>query len=242
MLSEKIRACTQHCTSVSFGSETSHQSPLLALRAQGQLEDDHGLVARLGGHGGDDAYRSFPHLRSGATSTRYCQKLGYMTDITDPFEFWKDRCQFQIGQCRVLVNLTATHEFYKNQPKITDNCTCGDCQYFSDVVIEQNNKLFDLLKKMKVDLQRQPNINPDGVCCVDLDNGKKGYIGYYYVIGELRKTTKNTKVTDDGGKTIEVSYKNAEFGKGLDLTIKQADKDKLIFDFYLEVNGSSEKQ
>ena len=162
-----------------------------------------------------------------------------MTEIIDSFEFWKDRCQFQIGQCRVLVDLTETEEFYKKQPKITDNCTCEDCKYFSNVVVEQNNQLFDLLRKMKVDLHRQPNINPDGVYCVDLDNGKKGYIGYYYVIGELRKTTKKTKVTDDNGNAIEVSFHNAEFGKGVNLTIKQVDHGKLIFDFYLEVDGSS---
>lgn len=155
------------------------------------------------------------------------------------FEFWKGKAQFQVGQCRVLVNLTATEAFYKNQPKIIDNCDCGDCRHFSDMVVEQEHKLFDLLEKMRVDLQRQPNINPDGVCCVDLENGKKGYIGYYYVIGELRKTTKKTKISDDEGNIIEVSFKNAEFGKGVELTIKQADSDRLIFDFYFEINNKT---
>ena len=75
---------------------------------------------------------------------------------------------FQIGQCRIYVDTDRTKEFYETLPRISENCNCGDCVYFENEVIKKDIPLFRILKKMCVDLTRQPNINPDGVCSVGL--------------------------------------------------------------------------
>jgi len=157
-----------------------------------------------------------------------------MTEPTNSFEYWKDRCQFQIGQCRILVNLTETEKFYKSQPRIIENCLSEDCKYYQDTIIQKQNRLFDLLKKMKVDLSRQPNTIPQGLHIVHVHQNKVGYIGFYYVFGELKKTTKKRKVLDENGEIIKVSFNDAEFGDNIQVTINRIDIDKLSFDFYLE--------
>lgn len=147
-----------------------------------------------------------------------------------------DSCKFQIGQVRLHIDIKKTREFYARLPKISENCTCSDCMYFETEVIHRTNKLFDLLKKMGVDLSRQPNINPDGLCCVgNTKQDKIGYLGYYFVYGKVGKTSKSTKIVNVENQVSEVSFNDAEFGKHIQLTIKQVEKDKLSFDFYIEV-------
>ncbi len=164
---------------------------------------------------------------------------GYFTG--KPWHSTIDWCTFQIGQCRLHVHLKKTKEFYATQPKITENCSCGYCKYFETVVIHQPNRLFEILKKMEVDLGRQPNINPDGICCVgDTKPNKLGYMGNYFVFGEIGKTSKKTAQVNDDSSVKEVTFNNTEFGDNTQVTIKQVDKDKISFEFYMDVDKSPE--
>ena len=117
---------------------------------------------------------------------------GYFSD-----ERWHntfDWCTFQVGQCRLHIHLARTKAFYASQPKITENCSCNNCKYFEDEIIYSDNNLFIVLRKMGADLSRQPNVNPDGVCCVgETKPGKIGYMGNYFVYGQIGKTTKDAK-------------------------------------------------
>jgi hypothetical protein len=152
-----------------------------------------------------------------------------------------DWCTFQIGQCSLHVDTKSTKEFYTRQPKITENCSCDYCKYFDTEVINQPNRLFEILKKMEVDLNRQPNINPDGVCCVgDTKQGKLGYMGYYFVFGEIGKTSKKTAIINDDNSVSEVTFNNTEFGDYIQVTIRQVDKHKLSFEFYMDVDKKIE--
>lgn len=153
-----------------------------------------------------------------------------------PWHSTVDWCSFQIGQCRLHVHMKRTKEFYATQPKITENCPCGYCKYFETEVINQSNRLFELLKKMEVDLSRQPNTNPDGVCCVgDTKKDKLGYMGNYFVFGEIGKTLKKTAQINDDNEVREVAFNNIEFGDNTQVTIRQVAKDKLSFEFYMDV-------
>jgi hypothetical protein len=159
--------------------------------------------------------------------------------IKDELKYETDWCIFQIGQCRLHVNIKKTKDYYANLPKISENCACSDCKYFELEAINQTNQLFELLVKMGVDLSRQPDINPDGISCIgESSKGFIGYMGYYFVYGGIGKTSKKTQVTNTENRTVEVSFNNAEFGKQTMFTIKQAKEDKLLFDFYIEVEKS----
>ena len=108
-------------------------------------------------------------------------------------------------------------------------------------VINQPNKLFEILKKMDVDLSRQPNINPDGVCCVgDTKQDMLGYMGNYFVFGKIGKTSKSTAQINDDNAVSEVTFNNTEFGENTQVTIKQVDNDKLSFEFYMDVDKIKE--
>lgn len=147
-----------------------------------------------------------------------------------------DYCKFQIGQCRLHINIKRTKEFYALQPKITENCICGDCKYYAENVISKPNKLFSLLVNMGVDLSRQPNINPDGVIPYNLED-KYLFEGYYFVYGTFGKTSKKTKIINEDNVISEVAFNNKEFGKEIQLVVKQIEHEKLSFEFLLTVKS-----
>jgi hypothetical protein len=164
---------------------------------------------------------------------------GYFTG--KPWHSTMDWCTFQIGQCRLHVHTKRTKEFYAAQPKITENCSCGDCKYYETEVVNLPNRLFEMLKKMEVDLSRQPDINPDGVCCVgDTKRNKVGYMGNYFVFGEIGKTSKKTARISDENIVSQVTFNNAEFGVNTLVTVKQVDEERISFEFYVDVEKSLE--
>lgn len=149
--------------------------------------------------------------------------------------------RYQIGQCTLHIHIKKTKEFYLELPKISENCSCGYCRYFEKEVINQPHKFFEILKEMEVDLSRQPNINPDGVCCVGhTETGKLSYMGNYFIFGEIINTSKNCTQWNDHNPIIEVAFKDSEFGDNTQIVIKQVDKDKISAEFYMEVDKSPE--
>ena len=121
-------------------------------------------------------------------------------------------------------------------PSITTNCSCGNCKYFENQVLRHTNRLFTILSSMGVDLSRQPDITPDGISCVgETKPGKIGYMGYYFVYGRIGKTKKKGVKKTDTDQLAEVEFNDAEFGKDMQVTIKQVEQDKLSFEFYMEV-------
>jgi hypothetical protein len=175
---------------------------------------------------------NFQNLSNGVLINK---SLKPFSQEVDPFA--QDSCMFQIGQVRLHIDIKTTKEFYTSLPKISENCSCSDCIYFETEVIHQANSLFDLLKKMGVNLSRQPNITPDGLCCVgNTKQDKIGYLGYYFVYGKIGKTSKKTKVVNAENKVSEVGFNNSEFGKFMQVTIRQIEKDKLSFDFYIDAD------
>ncbi len=137
---------------------------------------------------------------------------------------------FHIGNNLLIIDTLQTKEFYSTLPKITQNCSCGDCAYFEQAVIIQDLPLFHLLTEMGVDLTRQPDINPDGICCPgETENGRIGYLGYYKVVGHLNNKNKVIECIKD------------EFGPFTTLVVKEENDQELIFDFYIEVEKTLEE-
>jgi hypothetical protein len=160
--------------------------------------------------------------------------------LDKPWLSTDDWCSFQIGQCRLHIHLKRTKEFYVSQPKISENCLCGYCNFFESQVIHQPNRLFEILRKMEVDLSRQPNINPDGVSCVgETKPGQLGYLGNYFVFGHIGKTSKTSKKVNADNRVSEVMFNDVEFGPHTSVTIQQVEEEKLSFCFYMDVDKPS---
>ncbi|WP_207531819.1 hypothetical protein [Desertivirga arenae] len=133
----------------------------------------------------------------------------------------KPDMRFQIEEMILEVDFDATAKYYAEQPQIKENCSCGDCKYFQDELIRQPIKLFELLKQMGVDLSRQPDINPDGIFCINDDiTFRKKYVCYYLVVGQIVEFK-------------EKSYTDNESNSLTTWEVKQQDE-FLKFDFFIQ--------
>lgn len=136
---------------------------------------------------------------------------------------------YQIEQCKLLVSRKRTGDFYSELPHIKDNCQCGDCAYFEDVVIKKNLRLFEILTRFGVTLSRQPNVNPDGVSSVgDTVGFKRSYFGYYIVFG---------KIMNHQDQPFSFVFDEEDSSTGF--TIEQMDNERLTFDFFIEVERNN---
>ncbi|MEQ9006390.1 MAG: hypothetical protein RLP12_00795 [Ekhidna sp.] len=96
-------------------------------------------------------------------------------------------------------------------------------------------RLFKILEGMGVDLKRQPNINPDGVCSTgDTEKFQRTYMGYYKLFGKIGKTQRTHKQTNSNGETTAVEFRESEEDAFVQYTIKQESTDELTVDFFIE--------
>ena len=143
----------------------------------------------------------------------------------------------QIGQCRIYVDETGNNEFYMSQPLISSNCQCENCKYFEENVVKRNIRLFKNLKAMGVILERQPNINPDGVSCVgDTEKFERGYLGNYKVLGQFRKTQKEPQIKDEFGNIKSVRFEEVNDEYYCSYEIIRISDNELDFQFWIEVD------
>jgi hypothetical protein len=114
-------------------------------------------------------------------------------------------CNFQISQCRIKVDVVKTTEFYSEQNLIVDDCDCKDCKHFAENVIKKEIRIFEILKKMGVDLAKNENNQPDGLWHTgEGDKFKNSYIHYYRIFGTIGKTQlSTTKINNKGLKSVE---------------------------------------
>jgi len=142
---------------------------------------------------------------------------------------------FQVGQCRIYVDTEATIKYYERLPRISENCKCDDCAYFESNVTKKDVRLFGILKDMGVDLTRQPNINPDGICSIgETEKYERTYMGYYQIFGQLGKTQKKASTKSEDGEIETVDFYETTDDTNIQYKIKSDIDDKLTFDFYLE--------
>ena len=142
---------------------------------------------------------------------------------------------FQIGQCRIYVDTDSTKKYYENLPRISENCNCDDCLYFENKVIQKDIRLFRILIEMGVDLERQPNVNPDGVSSIgQTAKYKRSYMGYYHIFGKLNKIQNKTATRDDEGEIETVDFYETTDDTNIQYKIKKEIDDKLTIEFYLE--------
>jgi hypothetical protein len=146
-----------------------------------------------------------------------------------------DYSGFQIGQCRLKIQIWRTEEYYKNLPKISDTCKCDECAYFQNYVLREENNFFTLLKNMGVDLSKRPTAD-DILCIGDLKPNKLEYMGKYLVYGYIAKTSKKGALLDSAGNGIEVPFNNAEYGKHISFTVTKVNDETILFDFYIVID------
>ena len=142
---------------------------------------------------------------------------------------------FQIGQCLMTVEVDRTKNFYRELPLISENCNCIDCEHFETVVTEMNFRLFEMLNQMGVNLRRQPNINPDGVCSTgETDKFQRAYMGYYKLFGKVGGAERAPSKVNSDGEPTAFEFRETEEDAFVQYTIKQESTDQLTIDFFIE--------
>ena len=107
---------------------------------------------------------------------------------------------FEINGTTLQVDKETTKNFYLTEDKITDSCGCDDCAFYANILIKQPFEIFQMLKEMGVDLEKNLSSEPTGVWCIRDDNGQIIHFDQVYrVFGTI--------VSEDRG---EISYLRME--------------------------------
>ncbi len=135
----------------------------------------------------------------------------------------------------MTVEVDRTKNFYRELPLISENCNCIDCEHFETVVTEMNFRLFEMLNQMGVNLRRQPNINPDGVCSTgETDKFQRAYMGYYKLFEKVGGAERAPSKVNSDGEPTAFEFRETEEDAFVQYTIKQESTDQLTIDFFIE--------
>jgi hypothetical protein len=80
--------------------------------------------------------------------------------------------EIQIGNSLIKTDKAATEKFYLSQKKITDDCQCADCKFYAETVTNYPFEIFEILRDLGVDVEKNLDSEPTGAWCVRDDNGK----------------------------------------------------------------------
>ena len=117
----------------------------------------------------------------------------------------------------MLIDPDESSAFYLTQNKITDDCSCEDCLFYTTVFTKERLEIFSMLSSMGVDLERNLQSEPTGVWCVMNEHNNFLHSQQVYrTIGQITPSG----VTQVKYEKVENGYKvNALFLKAGDNTI-----------------------
>ena len=124
---------------------------------------------------------------------------------------------FEIEGCPLVLDPERTREFYLTQNKITENCSCDDCQFYTESFTQEPFEIFSLLSSMGVDLQKNLKSDPAGAWCIRDDNENVIHCDQLYtVVGHFSDKYK----TFANYEKVEGNFKiSAQFKESADDTI-----------------------
>ena len=94
-----------------------------------------------------------------------------------------------LGPYQLQVEVAQTQAQYALWPRISENCSCGDCAWFEEHVPRLKASLFLTLALVGVDVTRQPNAPEDALYSISTDQGSfPMYVGFYPLVGQLLRS------------------------------------------------------
>lgn len=131
------------------------------------------------------------------------------------------------GEILIKVDKEATEQFYLDQDKVVDNCSCTDCQYFVNDIITQPWEVFRLLRNSGVDIEKSLNSDPAGAYVVRDDDGKLLHCDQsFQIFGKILSDT-NT----------EIKYSKFEAGFRIVLKFKELVQEEIFITLIIDLRS-----
>ena len=89
---------------------------------------------------------------------------------------------FEIGACKLDIDVEKNKIFYKNAKKITDYCSCDGCNNYVMATEFFPNEVKDFFDKLGIDCKKPAEI---WVWCSENDGKVLYYGGFYHLCGQL---------------------------------------------------------
>jgi len=133
---------------------------------------------------------------------------------------------FNVNGATLKVDKDSTERFYLTQDKITDNCGCSDCSFYTDTFTKQPFEIFKTLKDMGVDLEKNLSSEPTGVWCVRDENGQLIYgFQVYQVFASIDNLNKQ-----------EINYVKLESRYKVDAKFKESNSERVDIELRFELH------
>ncbi|WP_313385206.1 hypothetical protein [Chishuiella sp.] len=88
----------------------------------------------------------------------------------------------QIGDYIINYDNKKTSEIYSKEINIKEDCPCSECHFFVDVITKLELEIFQILKKVGTDLEKNLSSEPTGVWCIRDDNNEFIFFQQTYLI------------------------------------------------------------
>ncbi len=113
-----------------------------------------------------------------------------------------------------------TSDAYLNEINIKNDCPCGDCHFFVDVVLKIDLEIFRFLKNVGTDLKKNLKTEPTGVWCIrDDDNEFICFQQVYLIKGSLSKNSSHHYEKEELGLKINAEFINEDDNIIVDLIV-----------------------
>ena len=130
---------------------------------------------------------------------------------------------FKIQYISLHVDVEKTKKYYLKENKIVDDCNCGDCRFYVDVILNKPIEIFQLLLKTGVNLEKNVASEPTGVWCI-IDDGIFLYVEQTYnIVGQI---------VDEN---VNLNYKKIEFGYLVNAAFRNIDSDTISIYLSIEL-------
>ncbi len=88
----------------------------------------------------------------------------------------------KIVENRIVYDNNRTSNAYLKEINIIENCPCDDCYYFATIITKLELEIFQVLKNVGVNLEKNLDSEPTGVWCIRDDNNEFVFFQQVYLI------------------------------------------------------------
>ncbi|MGV0923794.1 hypothetical protein [Empedobacter tilapiae] len=126
----------------------------------------------------------------------------------------------RLNEIIVEYDKEKTSDAYINEINIKEDCPCGDCHFFVDVILKIDLEIFRFLKSVGTDLEKNLKNEPTGVWCIrDDDNDFVFFQQVYLIKGILSSNSSSHYEKEELGLKIDAEFINKDDNIIVDLKV-----------------------